>query len=82
MNKVVPAAELIDEALAWGREIAGLSPSSLAFLKHSFNADSEHIGGQGRLAFSGLAHFGKSAEASEGRRAFGEKRDPDFAKFR
>jgi len=82
VNKVVPGAELMDEALAWGDEIAHLSPSTLAFLKHSFNADSEHLGGQGRLAFTGLAHFGAGEEAGEGRRAFAEKRDPDFAKYR
>ena len=82
VNKIVPADELVEEALAWGREIAGLSPNALRFIKHSFNADSAHIGGQGRLAFTGLEHFGHSEEAAEGRRAFGEKRDPDFSKFR
>ncbi len=82
VNKIVPAEELMEEALRWGGEIAGLSPSALRFIKHSFNADSAHIGGQGRLAFTGLEHFGKSEEAGEGRRAFGEKRAPDFSKFR
>jgi naphthoate synthase len=82
VNKVVPGDRLMEEALAWGREIAELSPSALKFLKHSFNADSAHIGGQGRLAFSGLEYFGKSDEAREGREAFGEKRAPDFSRFR
>ncbi|MBW2383300.1 MAG: enoyl-CoA hydratase/isomerase family protein [Deltaproteobacteria bacterium] len=82
VNKIVPGDQLIEEALAWGREIEDLSPSALKFLKHSFNADSAHIGGQGKLAFAGLEHFGKSDEAKEGRRAFGDKRKPDFSGYR
>jgi len=82
VNKVVAADRLLDEARDWGREVAALSPTALAFLKASFNADSAHVGGQGRLAFTGLESFGKSDEAAEGRRAFAEKRAPDFSKFR
>jgi naphthoate synthase len=82
VNRVVPGESLMDEARAWAREAAALSPGALRFLKASFNADSAHIGGQGRLAFTGLESFGKSAEADEGRRAFVEKRTPDFSKYR
>jgi len=82
VNKVVPAESLMDEARAWGREAAALSPTALRFLKASFNADSAQSYGQGKLAFTGLEVFGKSAEAREGRNAFAEKRDPDFSKFR
>ncbi len=82
VNKVVPDDELLDEARAWGRDAAALSPTALAFLKASFNADSAQMGGQGRIAFTGLESFGRSDEAAEGRRAFAEKRPPDFSKFR
>jgi len=82
VNKVVPEDALLDEARAWGREVAALSPTALRFLKHSFNADSAQAYGQGKIAFTGLESFGKSAEALEGRTAFAEKRDPDFSKFR
>lgn len=82
VNKVVPAADLMDEARSWAREAAALSPTAIAFLKHSFNADSAQIYGQGKLAFAGLEVFSKSEEAHEGRTAFAEKRDPDFSKFR
>ena len=82
VNKVVPAERLLDEARAWGREAAALSPTALRFLKASFNADTAQAHGQGKLAFTGLECFGKSEEAGEGRHAFAEKRDPDFSKFR
>ena len=67
VNKIVPAAQLLDEARAWGREVAALSPTALRFLKASFNADTAHVQGIGQLAFAGLASFSHSAEAKEGR---------------
>ncbi len=82
VNKVVPGGQLLDEARAWGREAAALSPTALAFLKTSFNADSAHMRGLGKLSFANLEVFGKTEEASEGRRSFVEKRPPDFSKYR
>jgi len=82
VNKVVPGDRLLDEARAWGREVAALSPTALRFLKASFNAETAQAYGQQKLAFTGLDCFGKSQEATEGRQAFAEKRDPDFSKFR
>jgi len=82
VNKVVPGDALLEEARGWAREATALSPTALRFLKASFNADSAHVGGQGRLAFMGLEAFGKSEEAREGREAFAEKRTPDFSRFR
>jgi 2-ketocyclohexanecarboxyl-CoA hydrolase len=82
VNRVVPAAELRAEVRRWADEILALSPTALRFLKQSFNADSEHMAGLGQLAFSGLESFLGSEEAQEGVRAFAEKREPDFARFR
>jgi 2-ketocyclohexanecarboxyl-CoA hydrolase len=82
VNRVVPLAELRAEVRRWADEILALSPTSLRFLKQSFNADSEHIAGVGSLAFSGLHQFVDSAEAREGVQAFAAKREPDFAPFR
>ncbi len=82
VNAVVPAAELLDTALAWGRKIAGYSPTALRFLKHSFNADSDHLSGLSHVAFDGLEVFSHTDEAAEGARAFAEKRPPDFTPYR
>ena len=82
VNRVVPLAELRAEVRRWADEILALSPTSLRFLKQSFNADSEHIAGVGSLAFSALHQFVDSEEAREGVEAFAAKREPDFAPFR
>jgi len=82
VNKIVPGERLLEEALAWGREAAALSPTAIRFLKASFNADTDHVLGQGRIAFAGLDAFSHSPEAEEGHRAFAEKRPPDFSRFR
>ena len=82
VNRVVPAAELRAEVRRWADEILVLSPTALRFVKHSFNADTEHLAGLGAVAFSGLREFVDSDEAAEGVRAFAEKRVPDFAPFR
>jgi 2-ketocyclohexanecarboxyl-CoA hydrolase len=82
VNRVVPADELRAEARRWADEILALSPTALRFLKQSFNADTEHLAGVGQLAFSGLGAFLDSEEAEEGVRAFAEKREPDFSRFR
>ncbi len=82
VNAVVPADQLLDTALEWGRRIAGYSPTALRFLKHSFNADSDHLGGLSHIAFDGLEVFSHTDEAAEGARAFAEKRPPDFTPYR
>ena len=82
VNAVVAPDDLRPEVRRWADEALALSPTALRFLKASFNADTEHLAGVGQLAFTGLGVFVESEEAQEGVRAFGEKRDPDFAPFR
>ena len=77
-----PRASCSAEVRRWADEILALSPTALRFLKQSFNADTEHLAGTGQLAFTGLGLFVQSEEAEEGVRAFTEKREPDFARFR
>jgi 2-ketocyclohexanecarboxyl-CoA hydrolase len=82
INRVVPADELRDAVREYADEILLLSPTALRFLKHAFAADTEHLGGTGRLAFTGLWTFAETPEAHEGVDAFNEKRAPDFSRFR
>jgi len=82
VNTVVPLSELRAEVRRWADEMLALSPTALRFLKQSFNADSEHIGGVASVAFTGLHQFTASPEAAEGTAAFAAKRTPDFTPFR
>lgn len=79
VNKVVPAVELLPAAKAWVEQLANYSPTAIRFLKHSFNADTDHQGGLSLLSEDGLNVFALTDEAKEGAAAFAEKRAPDFA---
>ena len=82
VNAVVPQEDVLPTAIAWGKKIASYSPTAIRFLKHSFNADTEHLAGIQSLAYDGLELFSKSAESHEGAVAFDEKRPPDFRTYR
>ncbi|AEA26261.1 enoyl-CoA hydratase-related protein [Pseudonocardia dioxanivorans] len=81
VNAVVPAADLMAEALSWAADIGRMSPTAITFLKHSFNTDTEHQAGLANVASAGLALFVESEEGREGARAFAEKRPPDFSGY-
>jgi naphthoate synthase len=81
VNKVVAPDELLDEARQWAREIAEKAPTAIKFLKHSFNADTEHQAGVQLMAGAGLKLYVDSDEAREGAAAFAEKRSPDFTPY-
>ena len=82
VNEVVPLADLDAAVRRWADEMLDKSPTALRVLKHSFNADTEHIAGFGTLGFDALDLFVDSEEGAEGVAAFVEKRRPDFARFR
>lgn len=82
VNAVVPSEVLHDEVRKWADEMLAKSPTALRMLKHSFNADSESIAGIGQLAFAALDVFETTDEATEGSKAFSEKRSPDFSQYR
>ena len=69
VNAVVPADELLPTAQRWGTTIGAYSPTALRSLKHSFNADTDHIGGISQLAFDGLDLYAHGKEGIEGARA-------------
>jgi len=81
VNKVVPQAELDAAVTKWTDTLAERSPTALAFLKRSFNADSDSIRGISNLALHAVKLYYATPESQEGVNAFNEKRKPDFYKF-
>ena len=81
VNKVVPLKHLEKETLSWAKDILKHSPLALRCLKTALNADCD--GQMGLLDLSGQATllYYLTAEAEEGKKAFLEKREPDFSKF-
>jgi dihydroxynaphthoic acid synthetase len=82
VNEVTKPNELMERARAYARTIACHSPTALKFLKHSFNADTEHVAGIARVASAGHDEFLQTEESREGFEAFAEKRRPDFSPYR
>ena len=81
VNAVVPLAELEREAVAWCREMSGLSPLALRLLKASFNAAEDGLTGLQQLAHDATLLFYMTEEGQEGRDAYVEGRRPDFSRF-
>jgi naphthoate synthase len=81
VNTVVPLDRLEEETVGWCREMLSLSPFALRMLKASFNADEDGLAGIQQLAHDANLLFYMSEEAAEGRRAYIEKRRPDFSQF-
>jgi len=82
VNKIVPADRLDEEVDAWCKKILSLGPTALRFLKASFNRESDHITGSEKMAFEAMALYYQTEEAAEGKKAYLEKRGPDFSKYR
>ncbi len=82
VNEVVPIAELDDAVRRLAAEMLDKSPTALRVVKHSFNADTDHIAGISTMGFASLDLYVETDEAKEGVRAFNEKRDPDFGAYR
>jgi enoyl-CoA hydratase len=78
--RVVPAAELITEALKLGEKIAGMSPVAAALAKRAVNRafETSLAEGIGYERASFLSLFG-TPHQREGMAAFSEKRKPKFS---
>ena len=81
INAVVPHAELEVEALSWAREILTKSPTAIRMLKFAFNAVDDGLVGQEVFAGEATRLAYGTDEAVEGRDAFLEKREPDWAPY-
>ncbi len=82
VNKVVPPDKLEEEVDKWCQEILSLSPYALRFCKATLNAETEHVSGLDGMSMAAVRMFWDTEEANEAKKAFTEKRKPDFFKFR
>ena len=81
VNQVVPVAELEAEGIQWAQEILTKSPLAIRCLKSAFNADCDGQVGLQELAGNATLLYYMSEEAQEGKKAFLEKRQPDFSQY-
>lgn len=81
VNTVVPLEKLEEETVKWCREMLQHSPMALRCLKACLNADCDGQMGLLDLAGNATLLYYMSEEAQEGKKAFVEKRKPDFSKF-
>lgn len=81
VNKVVPLDQLEETTVEWCRIMMKRSPLALRMIKRGLNAELD--GQRGLMEFAGDATlmYYLMEEAQEGKNAFLEKRDPDFAKY-
>lgn len=81
VNHVVPYEELEIETLKWCREMLEHSPLALRCLKSAMNADCDGQLGLLEMAGNSTMLYYMTEEAQEGRKAFVEKRRPNFKQF-
>lgn len=81
INAVVPHDELESTAIEWANEILTKSPTAIRMLKFAFNAVDDGLVGQQVFAGEATRLAYGTDEAVEGRDAFLEKREPDWAPY-
>lgn len=82
VNTVVPLEKLDDEVDAWCKELLAKSPSCLKILKASFREVFQPLRDPNRDWVGEIApDFYRSGESDEGKKAFLERREPDFTRF-
>ena len=78
---MVPLKELEKEGIDWAKQILKHSPMAIRLLKSSFNAELDGQAGIQELAGNATLLYYMSEEAQEGKKAYLEKRKPDFKKY-
>jgi naphthoate synthase len=81
VNKVVPVEELEKEGVEWAMQILKHSPMAIRVLKSAFNAELDGQAGIQELAGNATLLYYMTEEAQEGKKAYLEKRKPDFKKY-
>ena len=81
VNTVVPLEALEEETVDWCRTMLQHSPLALRMLKAGLNAADDGLAGIQQLAGDATLLYYMTEEAQEGKRAYLEKRRPDFDKF-
>jgi naphthoate synthase len=81
VNKVVPVERLEIETVEWCRKMLAKSPLALRMLKASLNAADDGLAGIQQLAGDATLLYYMSEESQEGKRAYLEKRPPDFGQY-
>jgi naphthoate synthase len=79
VNEVVPHADLEETALEWAETMTAKSPTAMRMLKYAFNLVDDGMVGQQMFAGEATRLAYMTDEASEGRDAFLDGRDPDFS---
>lgn len=80
VNTVVPLDELERETVQWSREILANSNIAIRMLKAGLNADCDGQAGLQELAGHATMLFYMTEEGQEGKRAYLDKRPPEFDK--
>ena len=81
VNTVVPLEDLEVTTMAWCAKMLQHSPLALRMLKASMNAADDGLAGIQQLAGDATLLYYMTEEAQEGKRAFLEKRRPEFERF-
>jgi naphthoate synthase len=81
VNKVVKLDELEDVTVDWCKTIMKRSPLAVRMIKRGLNAELDGQAGLMEFAGDATLMYYLMEEAQEGKKAFLEKRDPDFGKY-
>ena len=81
VNMVVAVEDLESEGIVWAKEILEKSPLAIRCLKSAFNAALDGQAGIQELAGNATLLYYMNEEGSEGKRAFLEKRKPQYRKY-
>jgi len=81
VNKVVPLSELEDTTVQWCKTILKRSPLALRMIKRGLNAELDGQSGMMEFAGDATLMYYMMEEAQEGKKAFLEKREPNFQQY-